>query len=418
MRRVVVTGLGVVSPVGIGVDAFWSNLTAGRSGVRGITLFDASGFPVRIGGEVPDFDPSTMCAAFPRVANVRDRKVLLGLAAAGEAVVHAALSDEDLHHAVLVLGVGLEMFCLEDLTPHAQATDIGSALAKTVLADDAAQPLQTPLDYTSDLLGERFGLLGGRYTNCSACAAGAQAIGEAWQLLWEGHNDVALAGATDSMLNPLGLGGFSLLRALSNENDQPERACRPFDATRQGTVLGEGAAFLVLETLDHASDRGAAPCAEVVGYASSFDGFRVSDPDPTGQGAVQSMARALESAGLGGSAIDCISAHGTGTPKNDVVETAAIKEVLGQHAYDIPVHAVKSMTGHMIAASGSCEAVVAVLTISRRQVPPTINLQVPDDECDLDYVAEGARPFTGDTVLSNSFGFGGQNATLVFRRCV
>ena len=417
MRRVVVTGLGVVSPVGSGSEVFWSNLTAGRSGVRAITLFDAASFPVRIGGEVLDLDPSVVFAAFPHAATVRDRKVLLGLAAACEAMTHAAPSDEDLRHAVLVLGVGLEMLCLEDLTPHARAPDIGGALARTVLADNMAQPLQTPLDRTGDLLGERFGLFGGKYTNCSACAAGAQAIGEAWQLLREGHNDIALAGATDSMLNPLGLGGFSLLRALSDENDRPERACRPFDATRQGTVLGEGAAFLILETLDHALARGATPYAEVVGYASSLDGFRVSDPDPTGQGAVQSMARALKSADLPGSAIDCVSAHGTGTPKNDAVETAAIKDVLGQHAYDIPVHAVKSMTGHMIAASGSCEAVAAVLTLARRQVPPTINLRVPDPECDLDYVSDGARPFSGKTVLSNSFGFGGQNATLIFRRC-
>ncbi len=417
MRRVVVTGLGVVSPIGSGLRAFWSSLTGGRSGVRRITLFDASTFPVRIGAEVKDLDLSGVAEAFPAAAHARDRKVLLGLQAASEAISLAALSDDDLRDAMLVLGAGLETLCLQDLTLHAGASGTGDVLAKAVLADRNGPPLQTPLDRTAEILGERFGLLGGRRTNCSACAAGAQAIGEAWQLLREGQSNVALAGATDSMINPLGLGGFSLLRVLSSEHDEPERACRPFDATRQGTVLGEGSAFLVLETLDHALGRGASVHAELVGYASSLDGFRVSDPDPTGQGAVQSMTRALDSAGLPAREIDCVSAHGTGTPKNDVVETAAIKEVLGSHAYEIPVHAVKSMTGHMIAASGACEAVAAVLTISHGRVPPTINLETPDDDCDLDYVPEGARAFAGDTVLSNSFGFGGQNATLIFRRC-
>ena len=218
------------------------------------------------------------------------------------------------------------------------------------------------------------------------------------------------------MLNPLGLGGFSLLRVLSEENDRPQQACRPFDATRQGTVLGEGAAFLVLETLDHAVDRGASVYAEVLGYGSSLDAFSVTDPDPSGRGAVLSMRRAIRSAGLEPRRIDCVNAHATGTPKNDAVETAAVKEVLGRRAYEIPVHAVKSMTGHLIAASGALEAAAAALCISRRTVPPTVNLHAPDPACDLDYVPGEARPFRGDVVLSNSFGFGGQNASIILGR--
>jgi 3-oxoacyl-(acyl-carrier-protein) synthase len=252
--------------------------------------------------------------------------------------------------------------------------------------------------------------------NCSACAAGAQVIGEAFQWLRDGGGSVALVGATDSMLNPLGLGGFSLLRVLSDDNDNPQRACRPFDANRKGTVLGEGAAFVVLETRAHATARAAEAYAEVLGYGSSMDAHRVSDPDPAGLGAQLSMSKAMRDADIGPGEIDCINAHGTGTPKNDVVETSAIKVVLGSRGHEVPVHAVKSMTGHLIAASGAVEAVAAAMTISHRVVPPTINLATSDPECDLDYVTDGAREFAGRTVLSNSFGFGGQNATLIFGR--
>jgi 3-oxoacyl-[acyl-carrier-protein] synthase II len=312
--------------------------------------------------------------------------------------------------------MGLESVCLEDLTAHAGAGDLGQALAQATRNQYPGPLLQTPLDWTAAALGNRYGFLAGRYTNCSACAAGTQVLGEAWQMLCEGQSAVALAGAADSMLNPLGLGGFSLLRVLSDENDRPQQACRPFDATRQGTVLGEGAAFLVLETLDRAADRGAFVYAEVLGYGSSLDAFAVSDPDPSGRGAVQCMRQAIRSSGLEACQIDCVNAHATGTPKNDAVETAAIKEVLGRRAYEIPVHAVKSMTGHLIAASGAVEASAAALCIARRTVPPTINLQVPDPACDLDYVPDVGRPFRGDVVLSNSFGFGGQNATVILGR--
>jgi 3-oxoacyl-[acyl-carrier-protein] synthase II len=417
MHRVVITGIGVVSPVGVGLGTFWSNLTAGKSGIETITLFDASAFPVRIGGQVSDFDVNRVIERFPKSKDIKDRKVFLGLAAACEALVDANVNEGILNHALLFTGVGLEVFLLDDLTPFANSSDIGRALVTLLPESMPNHLLQTPLDCASNILGERYGFSAGKYVNCSACAAGAQVIGEAWELLRDGQAETALAGATDSMLNPLGLGGFSLLRVLSDENEKPQRACRPFDASRKGTVLGEGAAFVFMETLENALERGANIYAEVIGYGSSMDAFRISDPDDTGRGAVQSMSDALKTAGIQPDEIDCINAHGTGTVKNDIVETAAIKEVLGRHAYTIGVHSVKSMTGHMIAASGAVEAAAAALTISRRKIPPTINLIRPDVQCDLDYVSDGPIDFRGDTVLSNSFGFGGQNATLILKRC-
>jgi len=415
MNRVAVTGIGVVSPVGCGRAGFWQGLVGGRSGIGPLALFDASTFPVRIGGEVKGLDVDGLAARFPDARGERDRKVWLGLAAAEESLADAGLGAGDLRGASLHVGVGLEVFFLEDVARIADASDLGRAVGALVCGQPDAQPLQTPLDRLGQLLGDRYGILGGRYVNCSACAAGAMVIGEAAERLRDGEADVALAGAADSMLNPLGVGGFGLLRVLSTENDRPQEACRPFDATRQGTVLGEGAAFVVLETFDHARRR-TNVYAEVLGYGCSMDAFRVSDPEPSGRGAVLSMTRALADAGLQSDGIDCVSAHGTGTPKNDAVETAAIKEVLGDRARRLPVHAVKSMTGHMIAASGAAEAVAAVLTLAERTVPPTINLRTPDPACDLDYVSDGPRPMEGRTVLSNSFGFGGQNATLIFGR--
>lgn len=416
MHRVVITGIGVASPIGCGHGKFWSHLTEGHSGVGTISLFDASAFPVRIGAEVKDLDIESVTKRFPEAQGVRDRKVYLALLAAQEALTDACTEESDLYGALLYIGVGLEVFWLNDLTPFACSENIGRSLVTSLPDRMGAQLLQTPLDCTSNILSGRYGFSSGKYINCSACTAGAQVIGEAWEMLQDGQAEIALVGATDSMLNPLGLGGFSLLRVLSDENEEPQRACRPFDASRKGTVLGEGSAFAVMEILESALKRGVDIYAEVIGYGSSMDAFRVSDPDDTGKGAVQSMLSALKSASLQPNDIDCINAHGTGTIKNDIVETAAIKEVFGEHAYRIPVHSVKSMTGHMIAASGTVESVTSVLTISQKQIPPTINLIKADVQCDLDYVSDGPREFTGDIVLSNSFGFGGQNATLIFKR--
>jgi 3-oxoacyl-[acyl-carrier-protein] synthase II len=415
-RRVVITGLGFCTPVGKGAGEVWRNLLAGQSGIGPITLFDARSLPVRIGGEVKGFDAKPVAEKFPEAAGEKDRKVWLGLAAAVQAVDDSGLEGSAFENALVHVGVSLEVFFIEQVAPVAFAENVGSALARRALQEGGTDRLQTPLDRLTQLVGEHYGIRAGRYTNCSACAAGAQAVGEAFRCVREGAVDVALAGATDSALNPLGLGGFSLLRILSTENDQPTRACRPFDATRQGTVLSEGAVLLVLETLERARVRSARIYAEVLGYGSSLDAYRVTDPEPTGRGAALSMTKAIADADLRPDDIDCVNVHGTGTPKNDVAETLAIKQVLGARAGEIPITANKSMTGHMIASSGAFEAAASALTLHDRKVAPTINLEHRDPQCDLDYVPEGWRPFAGRTVLSNSFGFGGQNATLVFRR--
>jgi 3-oxoacyl-[acyl-carrier-protein] synthase II len=338
------------------------------------------------------------------------------LEAAAQAVRDAVLGEGELAEALLCVGVSLEVFFIDQVAPVAQAANMAQALAQRVLSQENTAYLQTPLDRLTQLVGDRYHQRRGRFTNCSACAAGAQAIGEAFHRVRDGAADLALAGAADSTLNPLGLGGFSLLRILSTENDQPARACRPFDATRQGTVLSEGAAFVVLETRERALRRGARVYAEVRGYASSLDAYRVTDPEPSGRGAILSMTHGILDAGLQPNEIDGVNAHGTGTPKNDVAETLAIKHVLGPRARQVPVTANKSMTGHMIATSGAFEAAVSALTLHHRKIPPTINLEHPDPQCDLDYVSQGAREFAGRTVLSNSFGFGGQNATLILGR--
>ncbi len=413
--RVAVTGLGVCTGVASGKDAFWDGLLNGRSGVRHITLFDASTLPVRIGGQVMELDTVALATRFAEAEGERDRKIWLGLDAATQAILNSGLTADALSEALLVIGVSLETFFLGDVTPLA----VGDVLAQAAgnrWANLGERKFQTPLSRLTEILGNAHEFRGGRYTNCSACAAGSQAVGEAFRRIRDGTVEVALAGATDSVLNPLAMGGFSLLQILCAENETPDKACRPFDATRTGTVLGEGAAFLVLENAARAEARGAHIYAEVLGYGSSLDAYRVTDPEPEGKGAALSMQRAIKDALLSPVQIDCVNAHGTGTPKNDVAETRAIKQVLGERAFKIPVTANKSMTGHLIAASGAVEAIASVLTLAHSVVPPTINLSNPDPECDLDYVPNRCRPFDGNIVLSNSFGFGGQNATLIFRR--
>jgi 3-oxoacyl-[acyl-carrier-protein] synthase II len=415
-HRVVITGLGLCTSLGRSADEFWRNLLAGQSGISRISLFDTRSLPVRIGGEVKNFKPSEWLGEFPEAESEKDRKIGLGLDAAAGAVADAKLPRGTLHNAAIFVGVSLETFFLEDVTHIAHAPNASRAFARQILDQGPRCRLQTPLDRLTQILGDHYGMNHGRYTNCSACAAGAQVVGEAFRRLRDGTMAVALAGATDSTLNPLALGGFSLLQILSTENERPEKACRPFDATRQGTVLAEGAAFIVMETLEHAQQRGAHIYAEVLGYGSSLDAYRVTDPEPNGRGAASSMARAIRDAGLQPENIACINAHGTGTPKNDVAETLAIKQTLGALAHTIPVTANKSMTGHMIATSGALEAIASAMTLFTRKVPPTINRECPDPQCDLDHVVEGCRSFEGRTVLSNSFGFGGQNASLIFGR--
>ena len=368
-HRVVITGMGLCTPMGSSVEEFWQNLLAGHSGISRISLFDTSSLPVRIGGELKNFKPDELSGEFPEAAQEKDRKIWLGLDAAAKALDESRLTAESFNHTPLFVGVSLETFFLEDVTSLAHESNTTRDLAGRLLHRELTRSLQTPLDRLSQILGDHYGLNGGRYTNCSACAAGAQVIGEAFRRLRDGSAPTVLAGATDSTLNPLALGGFSLLHILSTENDRPEKACRPFDATRQGTVLAEGAAFVVMEGLERAQRRGARIFAEVLGYGSSLDAYRVTDPEPNGRGAALSMAKAIADAGLTPAEIDCVNAHGTGTPKNDIAETRAIKHTLGARAQAIPVTANKSMTGHMIATSGALETIASAMTLYTRKLP-------------------------------------------------
>ena len=398
-RRVVVTGLGVVSPIGMTVESFGESLFAGRSGVGPITIFDPAELPTRFAAEVDR--PPAEC-------EFRDRKIDFALEAAAQA---AASAPEDHDGAGLSLALGLELFSLEDLValerPDFRLPDS---------LRDRLQLLQTPSDLCVHLICHRHGLATPPLTHVSACAAGNDAVGTAFRLVASGRRRWMLAGGSDSMINPMGLAGFGKIQALSTRNDAPEAASRPFDRRRDGFVLGEGAAMLVLEPLEDARARGARVHAEVVGYGNSFDADGISRPHPEGRGALQAMSRALDEAGIGPEAIGCVSAHGTSTPLNDVVETRAVRALLGG-ATDVPVTAPKSMFGHLIAAAGAVESVAAILALEAGVVPPTINLTEPDPECDLDHVSPTARRHEHEYVLSNSFGFGGQNSSLVLRRC-
>ena len=398
-HRVAVTGMGVVCPIGQSVAAFREALAAGRSGVGPITLFDATALPTRVAAEA-------------RVGGdvMRDRKVTFACLAATEAMTDATRAGTRPSGAGgLSLGLGLELFSMDDLAASRRGEPLPEDARGRLLY------LQTPSDLPVALLARRFDLTEPPLTHVSACAAGTDAIGAAFRLIAGGRRRWMLAGGADSMINPLGVAGFCSIGATSTANDDPPRASRPFDRRRGGFVLGEGAGLLVLERLEDAVARGAPVHAEIAGYGASFDAHGISEPHPDGRGALQAMRRALEDAGLDAGGVDCINAHGTGTPKNDPVETLAIKRLLGARAYDVPVCATKSMIGHLIAAAGAVEAIAAILGMQASVVHPTINLDEPDPECDLDYVPQIAREYPHRTVLSSSFGFGGQNASIVLR---
>jgi 3-oxoacyl-[acyl-carrier-protein] synthase II len=399
-RRVVVTGMGVVSPIGSTVATFTESLLTGVSGVGPITLFDPAALPTRIAAEVRWDGPPPA-----------DRKIAFALAAADQACLDArSCGTRPRGDGGLSLGVGLELFRMDDLVASRRP---GFVLPETLA--DRLSFLQTPSDLAVHSISHRHGLRTAPLTHVSACAAGTDAIGAAFRLVASGRRRWMLAGGTDSMINPLGVAGFCGIRATSTSNAIPSRASRPFDRARDGFVLGEGAGMLVLEALDDARDRGVRIDAEIVGYGNSFDAHGISEPHPEGRGAYQAMARALADAGLDASVIDCINAHGTSTRKNDPIETAAVKRLLGQRAHAVPMCATKSMIGHLISGAGAVEAIAAIACMRAGWVHPTINLDDPDPACDLDYVAHKARPHRQRYVLSNSFGFGGQNAALVFK---
>ena len=426
-RRVVVTGMGMVTPVGSDVESSWTALREGRGGVGPITLFDASTFATRIAAEVKGFSLDRLSHRRPAVARpLPHDAVRAGRRDHGHGARRAGGARRGRPKTIRRLpGLGRRAARLPVVRRSRASLDPGRRGRQGALhgarasrrlhpTREAEQEPGTPAGYLAGVFGAR----GHNATCLTACAASAQAIGEAVEVIRRGAADVILTGGTHSMIHPFGLTGFILLTAMSTRNDDPGRASRPFDRDRDGFLLGEGGGMLVLEELEHARARGAVIHGEVAGHASTADAFRLTDSHDEGRGAVAAMQGALADAGLEPEDVDYINAHGTSTKSNDSVETLAIKRVMGDRAFDVPVSSTKSMTGHLVAAGGAVEAIICLLAIRDGVVPPTINLEHPDPGCDLDYVPNVAREQAVDVALSNSFGFGGQNTALVIRRFV
>jgi len=408
-RRVVVTGLGTLNPLGHDAATTWEAIAAGRSGLGPITLFDATGYETRIAGEVKGFDP---VARFGRKeARRMARLTQLALAAADQALADAGLRDTPTARNRTGVLVGSGMGALD---PIAEAAETLSARGPGRLS-----PFFVPMmlaDTPAAVISITHGLTGPNLAVHTACATGNNALGEAAAMIRRGAADVMIAGGTEACILPLALAGFGVMGAMSTRNDEPQRASRPFDAGRDGFVVAEGAALLVLEARDHALARGARVYGELLGYGSSADAYHITMPGETGEGAAASMRAALDDGGLSAAAIDYVNAHGTSTPLNDRAETAAIKRVFGERAYDLPISSTKSMTGHLLGAAGALEAILCLLALRDGLIPPTINYEEPDPSCDLDYVPNVARPAPLRTVMSNAFGLGGHNATIILGR--
>ena len=408
-RRVVITGMGAVTPLGETVDEFWRALVRGESGIGPITLCDPTPFPSRIAGEVKDFDPARHVP--PKEARRMARFSQLAVAASALAIEDAALdlAKLDPERLGVVMGNGNGGFPTTEENARTLVTKGGMKMSPYFI------PMILP-NMAAANVSRIFGLKGYTSTIITACAAGTQGIGEAAEIVRRGTADVVLGGGCEAGISQLGLGGFNVIKALSRRNEEPEKASRPFDSTRDGFVPAEGSAVLVVEGLEHALDRGANILVEVLGQGVSSDAYHAVQPDEDGSGAARAMRWALDDAGIRPDQIDYINAHGTSTVKNDLVETLAIKKVFGDRAYKIPISSTKSMIGHALGGSGALEAVAAVKTVLEGEIHPTINYEFPDPECDLDYVPNESRRQRVDTVLSNSFGFGGQNACLVMGR--
>ncbi|MEX2210656.1 MAG: beta-ketoacyl-ACP synthase II [Gaiellaceae bacterium] len=407
MRRVVVTGLGAVTPVGNDAPSTWEAAVAGKSGIDFIRSFDASGFDVRIAAEVKDFDPSGV--ASPKEVRKLDRYVLLSLAAAKEAVEDAALRDFDPARVGIVFGSAIGGF-LGIMEQHEILLERGQ---------DRVSPNFLPnvlVDSASGQLAISLGIRGPNYAVVSACATGSHAVGEGAELIKRGDVDAVLAGGAEACMHPLILAGFSAMRGLAVENEHPPRASRPFDATRAGFVMGEGACVLLLEEYERAQARGAEIYAEVLGYGASNDAHHMAQPDPESVGVVEMMRSALARAGVEPGQVDYVNAHGTSTPLGDLAETRAIKEVFGDHAYKLAVSSTKSVMGHCFGAAGAIEAMMCVLAVKHGVIPPTINYEHPDPECDLDYVPNEAREADVRVALSNAMGLGGHNGCVLVGR--
>jgi 3-oxoacyl-[acyl-carrier-protein] synthase II len=408
MRRVAVTGLGAVTPLGNDRRATWESAVAGKSGIDFISTFDTSGFPVRIAAEVRGFEPAEVVG--PREARRLDRNVVMGVAAAAEAVADASLDSAYDPDRVGVL-FGTAIGGLIGITEQHQVY--------LERGPDRVSPYFIPsvlVDTASGQIAIALGLRGPNYAPVSACATGSTAIGEAAEVIRRGSADAVLAGGAEACLHPLILAGFCAMRGLAAEDEYPPRASRPFDLTREGFVMGEGACVLVLEELEAARSRGAPIYAEVLGYGASNDAHHLAQPDPASVGVVEMMRAALERAGVEPERVGYINAHGTSTPLGDLAETKAIKEVFGGHAHSLAVSSTKSMTGHCFGAAGAVEAMMCVLAIHEGVLPPTINYETPDPECDLDYVPNEARRVQVDVALSNAMGLGGHNGCVLFGR--
>jgi 3-oxoacyl-[acyl-carrier-protein] synthase II len=415
--------MGLITPLGDTLSASFAAMLAGKSAVGPITKFDARWLPTTFAAEVKGFDLARYVSQPQRWAETGDA-AKFALAAARLALDDAGLVGADRARVGVYLGTGecrQDFETVVNISARSYWPELGKlepveqsrqALARHRRAEEYAQELHTP----SAALAEEFSLEGPNFACLTACAAGTQALGEAAWLVRHGDADVMLAGGAHSMIYPLGVTGFSLLTALSTRNDDPTRASRPFDLTRDGFVLGEGAGLLVLEEEEHARRRGARIYAELKGYGSTCDAYRVTDCHPEGRGATACIRAALADAGLPPEAIGYVNAHGTSTQNNDNVETLALKQALGEHARRVPVSSIKSMLGHLIAAAGAVEAIVSVLALRQGVLPPTINYETPDPDCDLDYVPNLARECNFDHALSNSFGFGGQNTAIILSR--
>jgi 3-oxoacyl-[acyl-carrier-protein] synthase II len=409
MTRVVITGMGAITPLGNDVETFWRNVVAGRSGVGPITLFDASAMKTRIAAEVKGFDPEAWFGR--KEARRMDRYAQFALAATQQALQDARLDPAhvDRERVGVILGTGIG--------------GIGALVqgVETLMTrgPDRISPFMVPMmlaDTAPGLIAIAYGFRGPNMAVVTACASGTNAIGEAMHLIRRGDADVVIAGGAEAAILPVAVAAFNVMGAISTRNEEPERASRPFDRTRDGFVMGEGAGILILERLEHARARGARIYAEVVGYGTSADAYHITAPLENGEGAALAMRRALADAGLSPRDIDYINAHGTSTPLNDKSETQAIKAVFGEAAYDVPISSTKSMIGHLLGAAGAVEAIVCIRAITDGVIPPTINYEHPDPECDLDYVPNVARRKPVRTAMSNSFGFGGHNACVIFRR--
>jgi 3-oxoacyl-[acyl-carrier-protein] synthase II len=411
-RRVVITGLGLVTPIGNSVDVFWNNLIAGQCGVDKITAWDASPFDTQIAAQVKDFDP---VPAFPSPKEIRrtDRYSQFGVHAAWQALKDSGIdlnkTNPDEVGAFVGSGIGGLQTTSEQLK---------------VLFDRGPgrlSPFMIPMlisNMASGLVSMYFNLRGPNFATCSACATANHAIGEAWRTIKMGDAKVMFAGGAEATIVPIGIGGFCAMRAMSTRNEDPKRSSRPFDKERDGFVMGEGAGVVVLEDLEHAQARGAKIYAELAGYGNTADAHHLTAPSPGGEGAARCMKMALRNAGLNTTDVTYVNAHGTSTPQGDIAETQAIKSVFGEHARKLMVSSTKGATGHMLGAAGAVETIVCIKAIQTDTVPPTINYEVPDPDCDLDYVPNTARQVKVNAIVNNSFGFGGHNATITAKKFI